>query len=181
MIDDPNDGRGGLRTRLSDPEPPVALQRRVRETLAARGLVRQQPSRAAAWVQRGALIAAGFLFGFIARPASRTAPSASADGQYVLLLYGDPVDDTGAVHTAREREYGRWASALPDDARWTGGHELGEVVADIRPARGAPLRNDRLAGYFVITASSREGAVRAARSTPHLTYGGRVVLMEVEP
>ena len=178
---DSSDGRGGLRAKLADPDPPAALEARVRETLTAHGLVRQQPSRVAVWAARAGLIAAGFLLGLLFRGAQSVAPQPTADGQYVLLLYGDPADDTGSVHTAREREYGRWASSLPNDARWTGGNELGDIILDIPPAGNTPLRNDRLAGYFVISASSRESAVRAARSTPHLAYGGRVVLMAVEP
>ena len=184
-FDDPNasrDGRGALRAYAVDPDPPAALESRVRETLTARGLVRQQPSPLSAWATRGGLIAAGFLLGFLVRGRDQpVGPQPTAAGQYVLLLYGDPADDTGAVHTAREREYGRWAFSLPNDARRTGGHELGDVVVDIPPAGNTPLRNDRLAGYFVISASSRENAIRAARSTPHLAYGGRVVLMAVEP
>ena len=160
----------------------------MRSSLEARGIVRQ-PVRAATWVSRGSLVAAGILIGFIAgfvsrAPAARSpvvVPSIGFGGQYVLLLYGDPVDDTGAVHHAREREYGAWASSLRDSVYRTGGHELGAVVAELSPTGSTPLRNDRLTGYFVLTARSREQATATARSVPHLTHGGRAVLMEVEP
>ena len=181
--DEGQDGRGALRGALHEVEPPAALPSRVLHTLEARGLVRHGPSRGRMWVERIGLLAAGALIGFLTRDVARrdAAVAPSSAQQYVLLLYGNPVDDTGAVHQAREREYGRWASSLGNQVRWIGGHELGEVVADLRPTGGTPLRNDRLAGYFVITAGSREFAAAAARSVPHLGYGGRAVLMAVEP
>ena len=190
MINDPNDaddGRGSLREHVGAAGPPSALAGRVRATLEARGLVRQPPARPRTWAVRSGLLAAGvvigFVMGFASRAAARPTPVAvpSTAPQYVLLLYGDPVDDTGAVHSAREREYGRWASSLRDPVSWVGGHELGEVVAELAPTGSTPLRSDRLAGYFVIAAASRAQASAAARSVPHLAYGGRAVLMEVEP
>jgi hypothetical protein len=98
----------------------------------------------------------------------------------VLLLYGDTPDDTGAVRVAREREYGRWASTLGGGVRWVGGYELADVVARLEPAVRPPAASqDRLAGYFVIEAPSRERATEVARSCPHLKYGGSVVVMAV--
>jgi hypothetical protein len=185
MTYDPNeapDGRGALREHLGTAEPPAALADRVHRTLEARGLVRHGPSRARVWAARAGLLAAGVLIGLVARSSSRPDPVAGPNiGQrYVLLLYGDPVDDTGAVHAAREREYGQWASSLTNGVTWVGGYELGEVVADIPPAGPTPLRNDRLAGYFEITGGSRDRVAEAARSVPHVAYGGRAVLMAVE-
>lgn len=191
MTHDPNelrDGRGALREHLGEAEPPGHLAGRVRATLEGRKLVRRSVA-AATWAARGALLVAGIVIGFVvgvvsrspARPAPVIVPSTGLGEQYVLLLYGDPVDDTGAVHNAREREYGRWASSLGGQVYRVGGHELGDVVAELPPAGSTPLRNDRLAGYFVLTARSREQATAAARSVPHLAYGGRAVLMAVEP
>jgi len=189
---DADEGRGALRDRLRAPEPPSELADRVKATLEARGLVRQADStplsvstgpRRRARISRIGYLAAGLLLGFAARGALGVTggrPSAAATaGQYVLLLYGDPPDDTGAVHVAREREYGRWASELRGGVRWVAGHELGAVIESLGPSTAAPF-TDRLAGYFVIDAPSRERATEAARSCPHLKYGGRVVVMAVE-
>jgi len=105
---------------------------------------------------------------------------AAVAGQYVLLLYGDLADDTGAVHIAREREYGQWASTLRDGAKWVGGHELADIVEQLGPtSRVSVASADRLAGYFVIEAPSRERAAEVARSCPHLKYGGRIVVMTI--
>ena len=184
MIDGPNDfddGGGALRGHAGTVEPPTDLEARVRSSLAARGLIRRSPSHSPRWVSRAGLLAAGIAIGAFAYGAwkANDARPANQPGQYVLLLLGETPGDTGAVHVAREREYGRWASSLTNGARWVGGHELGDVVGEIGPTPGAVPTTDRLAGYFVINAPSREIAAEAARSCPHVKYGGRVVVMAI--
>ena len=185
MIGVPNedaDGRGVLRSLAPPAEAPLELEARVRSTLAARGLIRQPTPRIASWVTRAGLIAAGMVVGVLlhaAWPQRSSRPSAQP-GQYVLLLLGETHGDTGLVHVAREREYGQWASSLTNGARWVGGHELGDVVEDVGPKPDGAPSVDRLAGYFVIDASSREQAAEVARACPHVKYGGRVVVMAIE-
>lgn len=178
----PSDGRGTLRDRLPRIESPRELDDRVRATVATRGLVRPPRRSGARWVVRASLIAAGFVVGILAASLWRggaALPRSTATPRYVLLLYDDARGDTGAVHVAREREYGRWASSL-EGARWVGGDELGDLITGIGPAGSVavPLE-DRLAGYFVIEAQSAERAAQVARSCPHVKYGGRVVVMSV--
>jgi len=185
--DDPETGRGMLRERLPVPEPPAELSARVQRTLAERGLVRQPQRRGSVWAARAGLIAAGIALGILGRDAyheARESPGATSSsvptGQYVLLLYGAPPGDTGVVHSAREREYGRWASTLDGGARWVGGNELHDVVAQLGgPPSLQDAASDRLAGYFVIAAPSRQRATEVARTCPHLKYGGRVVVMTI--
>ena len=184
--DDPETGRGMLRERLPVPEPPAELSARVQRTLAERRLVRQPKRRGFVWASRVALIAAGIVLGILGRGAYHEARETTGAGisapagQYVLLLYGAPPGDTGVVHAAREREYGRWASALDGGAHWVGGNELHDVVAQLG---GPPSMQDaaleRLAGYFVIAAASPQRATEVARTCPHLKYGGRVVVMTI--
>jgi hypothetical protein len=38
-----------------------------------------------------------------------------------------------------------------------------------------------LAGYFLIRAVDRRTALEIARSCPHVRYGGRIVVREIEP
>jgi hypothetical protein len=186
MTLDPNDaesGRGSLGGHVSAIDPPPDLAGRVRGTLVSRGLLTTRRSRPVAWATRVALLAAGIVIGVLARDTlggTGGRPATAAAGQYVLLLYGDPPGDTGAVHVTREREYGRWAAGLRNGTRWVGGQELGDVIESLGPsASGVSVSSDRLAGYFVIDAPSRERAAEVARSCPHLKYGGRVVLMTV--
>jgi hypothetical protein len=131
------DGPGELRRALSRIEPPAKLEGRVgasvRPLLETRdaALGTRQPRWR--WVERLALIAAGVLLGIGVRAMlTGSRPNAGSPGQYVLFLFGDTPGDTGAVHVAREREYGRWASALTD-AKWVGGSELADVVVGLGP------------------------------------------------
>jgi hypothetical protein len=189
--EDTDSGRGGLRGRLPPIPLPRDLDTRVRASLAARGLISTTGiggsgsgtrRDSAAWIRRVGLLAAGIVLGVVAtslfRGANTRPPDISAAGQYVILLYGDTPGDTGAVHVAREREYGRWASSLTS-ARWVGGHELADVVDRAGPSGDSAAAEGRLAGYFVIEAPSRERAAEVARTCPHLKYGGRVVVMAV--
>jgi hypothetical protein len=183
---DGRDGRGALRAHMIDAELPRELAERVRRSLESRGLVKATASRRP-WTTRAALIAAGIVLGILGRDAyletreSLGASSISAPAsQYVLLLYGAPPGDTGVVHAAREREYGRWASALDGGARWVGGNELHDVIAQLGgPPSGTGGSVERLAGYFIIAAPSAQRATEVARTCPHLKYGGRIVVMTI--
>jgi len=173
--------RGGLRDALPRIAPPAELEHRLRDTLATRGLISAPASRRPLWVARVGLLAAGFLLGVLVRGSPKPARPAEVDGKpgrYALLLYGVPPEDTGAVHAARAKEYGAWASALANGTRWVGGHELADVVASLGDT-DAPAARNQVAGFFIIEASSRERAVEVARTCPHLKYGGRVVVMAV--
>lgn len=184
MTENPNatdHGRGALRAYSPVAEPPADLEARVRSSLARRGLIRETPPRRSVWVRRIGLVAAGMILGaLLSNAMTRTAGRpATRPGQYVLLLLGNTQGDTGAVHVAREREYGRWAASLANGARWVGGHELGDVVDDIGVKPNGVPAIDHLAGYFVIDAPSREIAAEVARTCPHVKYGGRVVVMAI--
>jgi hypothetical protein len=39
----------------------------------------------------------------------------------------------------------------------------------------------RLAGYFIIRAADQRSALEIGRSCPHVRYGGRIVVREIEP
>jgi hypothetical protein len=174
-------GRGTLRDSLPRVATPPELENRIRASLATRGLIAPSVSRRPAWAARVGLLAAGFLLGALVRgnwTSVRPAESDGKPGQYALLLYGVPPEDTGAVHVARAKEYGEWASRLRG-ARWVGGHELAGVVETLGPERTSVTPRDQLAGFFIIEAPSAERAAEVARSCPHLKYGGRVVVMSV--
>ena len=183
---DTTDGRGSLHAHVPPIDLPPAIASRVLATLESRGLVRPpnvQPGRSPARAGRAvrlaaavALLAAGVVLGIVIGGSGHP----QSPGRYVLLLYGDTPGDTGSVHVAREREYGRWASTLDGGARWVGGHELANVIDDLGPRDAVPSQpRERLAGYFVIDAPSPERAAEVARSCPHLKYGGRVVVMTI--
>lgn len=54
--------------------------------------------------------------------------------------------------------------------------------ADVRvELRDVATKEGTLAGYFVVQAGSYAEAVAIARTHPHLRYGGRTVVREIEP
>ncbi|HJR52135.1 MAG TPA: YciI family protein [Gemmatimonadota bacterium] len=120
-------------------------------------------------------------------PAAVAAPS-----RYLLLLYEDEsyqAPATSAEGEARAAEYSAWAAGVRAESVPIEGEELspaasarmldgsgdGIVETDGAPAGTAGI----LAGYFVIEAPDEDAAIAIARTIPHLTYGGRVVVRAV--
>jgi hypothetical protein len=94
------------------------------------------------------------------------------------MLYGEIGGDS-ATQMARAAEYGRWARAAHEGGRVLGGEALGSHVIDV--GRVAAPGGDELVGFFLIQASDRQTAARMAADCPHVKYGGRVVVREIQP
>ena len=184
MINDDRqgDGRGTLRDRLRPQPAPAELRKRVRESLAARGLLQSAPARAAAgrWTMIAAAAVICFATGVIAGRRSASGEEEPVKPKYALVLYGGLEGDTGVEHDSRAREYGRWAAGLSGDARWVGGEELSRALVEYpESASPASERPEPVVGFFLIDAASDDVAKRIARQCPHLKYGGRVVVHPV--
>jgi hypothetical protein len=82
-------------------------------------------------------------------------------------------------------EYSAWAAALRERGIEVEGEELappGEAdrLAGVEAGRGAPAgAAGTLAGYFLVEAEDQPAALAIARTTPHLQYGGTVVVRRV--
>jgi hypothetical protein len=178
-----------------DAEPPAGLEHATVAALTARGLLRRPRPRldaalaAALTLAASVLLLAGGLT--IGRFGGESAPVPPTDGQprFALFLYEGPEYDQPApgAMDERVREYGVWASAERTDGAVEGGEKLkdGEDVAiepdgSTRAASSLP-GEPRLAGYFLIRAADQRTALEIARSCPHVRYGGRIVLREIEP
>ena len=157
-------------------DPPAeaypALVRRLRE----RGLIGHRP-RYAGWL----LTAAGMTAAAVLALALLPAPG--RDREYLLLL-DEPAGYQAAVtpdeQRARVREYAAWAGLLSEENHLVTAGELesgGTIVSSRRTAPLAPAASPT--GYFLIRARSPEEAERLARSSPHLKYGGEVVVRPV--
>jgi hypothetical protein len=190
--------------RLGEVAIPGDLEQSVVDALASRGLIggpreRQTPRvprrRAWAW---GALALAACLAAFLAgiavsdRGAGRGPAAAAAPDRFLLLLYEDesyraPV--TPAEQEARVAEYSAWAAGLRDRGVDVQGEELASAAeadrldgraASVDAARGEPAGSSgSLAGYFIVEAEDQPAAVEIARTTPHLRYGGTVIVRRV--
>jgi hypothetical protein len=179
------DGRGSLRDHLPPLRAPASLRQRIRGSLLSRGLLSYERRSRARWGILAAAAALVFVAGFAtartrAQPQHSAAPP-SGTPKYALILYGGFEGDTGTAHTAREQEYGKWARGLSGDAKFVGGEELGRFVGEYtaQSELGAPTTG-RVAGFFLIDASSDAIARRIAKDCPHLKYGGRILVQAVE-
>jgi hypothetical protein len=165
--------------RLPAPEVPSQRMRaRLVGSLASRGPGRRLWRLSAA----AALLAAGFLAGWIGRRESAAPPPAG--DRYVLLLHDRP----GAAAESPEKsravveEYKAWARRLRREGKLVGGEKLEDAGALL--ARGRieelPGSPERIGGYFVIVARTRREAQEIARDCPHAARGGVVELRRIE-
>lgn len=172
-------------------DAPAGLEQATVAALTARGLLSRPRRRfgAALALAASVLLFAGGLA--IGRFGGDTAPAPPAGGQprFALFLYEGPEYDQPAPGRMDERvqEYVAWASAERTDGAVEGGEKLrdGDDVAIEPDGSTGPLASSpgesRLAGYFLIRATDQRAALEIARSCPHVRYGGRVVLREIEP
>ncbi|MGH7581434.1 MAG: hypothetical protein ACREM9_14750, partial [Gemmatimonadales bacterium] len=120
-----------------------------------------------------------------------TAPAPPQDGRprFALFLYEGPEYDQPAPGAMEERvrEYVAWASAEREDGTVEGGEKLTDgddvvIEPDGSTAAEPATRGEvRLAGYFLIRAADQRSALAIARSCPHVRYGGRIVVREIDP
>ena len=179
--------------------PAVELEDRVVDALAARGLLRPSRFRRArtglALAAAAALTAfvAGGIVGRLSAPAASRPPGPSGRPTFALFLFEDAAYRSVSGDARRERvtEYVAWGRGLGAlGGRTVGGEKLRlevpgvilDGVADGIPAVAAKpdLEIGTMAGYFLIEAASLDDAVALARSCPHLRYGGRILVREVE-
>jgi hypothetical protein len=183
--------RDALGRLTRDAEPPPGLEHATVAALAARGLLRRPRRRFDAALALAAsvlLFAGGLAIGRFGGE-SASVPPPDERPRFALFLYEGPEYDQPAPEAMDERvrEYVAWASAKRTDGAVEGGEKLkdGADVA-IEPdgstrAVSSPPGESRLGGYFLIRAADQRTALEIARSCPHVRYGGRIVLREIEP
>jgi hypothetical protein len=175
--DDTESPRGSLRDKLPPIEPPAALAERVQRSLIDRGLI-VAPRRSVHWIRRGSFVAvaASFLVvGFLAGRSFSPEPGPPKGIRYALMLY-DGESTPSSRSGARSQEYGKWLHDISSgDHESFGGEELGPVITTLgrRGVSEAPV------GFFIISAKSEKEAASIAQSSPHVKYGGSIVLQRI--
>jgi hypothetical protein len=168
-------------TRLRQgPEAPSTLEPRVLAALRSEGLIRPrttwpQPLKIAASLL---IFAAGALAGHYALPGSLGPRPAPAQARYLLLLAGDVTP--AADGSSRAAEYGDWARGLAARGITVSGEELAghaQVVSNAKLPAFPELTS--VGGYFLIEASDDASAAELARTSPHVRYGGSIVLRRI--
>lgn len=112
---------------------------------------------------------------------------------YMLLLHEQPSDfsqlspeDIEAVIA----EYVAWSNKLAAEGKIRGGEKLRDEGGkhltgfgdDFRVTDGPFIEaKEVIGGYFAIEADDYDEAVRLSSDCPHLKYGGRIELREIQP
>jgi hypothetical protein len=114
---------------------------------------------------------------------------------YLLLLHATP-DRSDFASMSPEQiqavigEYMAWRKKIQDDGvyvasnklRDEGGKSLSGANGDFRVTDG-PFTEAKevVGGFFIISAANYDEAAKVSQGCPHLKYGGRIELREVEP
>ena len=111
---------------------------------------------------------------------------------YMLLLHEQPMDYSQFSPEQIEAvigEYIAWRKKIEADGKYVGsdklkdegGRHLVGTNGDFRVTDGPYAEaKEVIGGYYTISANDYEEAVEISRSCPHLKYGGRIELREVE-
>lgn len=169
--------RGRLRDELP---PPAALEDQVVARLGRAGLLRGGPRQRLA---RDLVAAAAIFIAGVAAGAygwSSLGPrTPEGDTRFLLLLYAGAQASPTAEADRIAREYGDWAAEVRRAGRSIAGERL--AAQPERVLETGPSPSDaRLQGFFVIGAESLEDAERVAGRSPHLKYGGRIVIRRID-
>lgn len=114
---------------------------------------------------------------------------------YLLLLHESPELFANISPDEMQRviaKYGEWRSKLGSAGKLTGGNKLRDDAGRIIEPRSRGGRvdvrdgpftetKDVIGGYFIIRAADYDEAVAVSRDCPHLMFGGRIELREIEP
>lgn len=113
--------------------------------------------------------------------------------EYMMLLHEST---TGFADLSAEDiqqiigEYIAWKNTIAADGKLAGGKKLKDEGGKHLTMNGGGLRvtdgpfaeaKEVIGGYFAILADNYDEAVKTAQTCPHLKYGGRIELREVEP
>ncbi len=107
--------------------------------------------------------------------------------QFMLLLHENPADfdnvSAGEIQ-AIIKEYGDWriqVAAVGHKLKDEGGRHLQLHNEQLRVVDGPYAEaKEVMGGYFIVQAANYDEAVKVAQSCPHLKYGGRIELREIE-
>lgn len=107
--------------------------------------------------------------------------------QYLLLLHEDPSAQAQSPAEIQSviAEYSAWAGKMAAEGRLVDGHKLtddgGRIVTAASAVDGPYAEaKEVLAGLFILKAETWDEAVGLARECPHLRYGTRVEIRQIE-
>ena len=162
------------------PGVPDVLQGRTVGELKRRRLLRRPMAQVARFTGIAALLIGVLTVGYF-RPFAP--PTQAVAATHLLLLYEDsgyhapePGDEA-----ARVQEYTAWARKLAQEGKLIDAAELASesLVATKEKTsekQGVTSEFGQIAGFFLIAATDARDADKIAAQSPHLKYGGRIVI-----
>jgi len=170
------------------PVPPQELEDRTVDLLKERNLLEQKSfsyiNRKILWYVAAALVLMSVGFGL--GRWGFDSPKTAVDQKLFMLALIEPADQRLEEDQLYE-EYGNWLREIGKDGRYVGGEALKyEIQKLVTDQRGEFYRNDLvnnpktiMSGYFLIEAQNMEEIEAIARQSPHLKYGGAIVIREI--
>ena len=113
--------------------------------------------------------------------------------QFMLLLHESPTDFSNFSPEEIQRvigEYTAWRLKLQEEGKLAGGLKLKDEGGRALSLRNGQVRlvdgpyaeaKEVVGGYFLIEAADYDDAVEISKGCPHLKYGSRIELREVDP
>ncbi len=113
--------------------------------------------------------------------------------EFILLLHEDPNGFSEASPEEMQSvvgEYFAWRDKLMQSGQLVGGNKLKDEGGRDLSLHSGQLRvvdgpfaeaKEVMGGYFIIAAPDYDEAIEVASSCPHLKYGGRIELREIDP
>ena len=112
--------------------------------------------------------------------------------QYLMLLHEEPTDFSDV--SAEEiqgiiAEYTQWRDRLISRGKCVGSNKLKDEGGRSLTMQSGAIQvvdgpyaeaKEVIGGYFVIDAATYDEAVELSRDCPHLKYGGRIVLRQID-
>lgn len=112
--------------------------------------------------------------------------------KFLLLLHEDPKTFGSLSPTDIQdaiREYTDWRERLAGEGRLAGGHKLTDEGGRWMTGGDGAVRvvdgpyseaKEVIGGYFMIQAADYDEAIEISRECPHLRFGGRIELRQVD-
>ncbi|HEX2092900.1 MAG TPA: YciI family protein [Longimicrobiaceae bacterium] len=112
---------------------------------------------------------------------------------FILLLHESPANWADVTPEEMQQvieKYRAWSQRLVETGKLAGGHKLRDEGGRSLARRNGSVEvtdgpyaeaREVIGGLFVIEADGYDDAVETARDCPHLEFGGRIELREVEP
>lgn len=170
--------------------PPSLLEERVVQSLKQARLLKSAGKPWGRSRSVGLAVAASLLFFILGAAAmkwfSRPAPRSNAP-KFMLVLNENPAQVAIPRETELKfaKEYGNWARRLSQRGVFVDGEKLKSDAPVVRIVNGhsAALQNgssEKIAGFFLISATNYQEAVKIAETCPHAKYGGTIEVREID-